>query len=65
MDINSLLKTVTKYRGLRFRRIQRNVKCRHLLDKSGKWPSIYSGKQHAGHNHLSTQLYQELSNNFY
>ena len=33
MDINCLLETITKYGGIHFRRIQGNVKYRHLLDK--------------------------------
>ena len=33
MDINYLFETVKKIGGIRFRRIQGNVKCRHPLDK--------------------------------
>ena len=33
MDTKCVLETVTKYDELRFRRIQGNVECRHLLDK--------------------------------
>ena len=57
MYITCLLETVKKYREIHFRRIQGNVKCRHLQDKLRNMLKLFSGRRHACHNHLILQFH--------